>query len=122
MHPGLANGLRWLPFLLLMLAIGVTLLRLPTDLAGIEPFDAYLISAAGWATLAVAGIGLLASVFVPMAYCKFGCPTGALFEFLRTHGSLDHFGKRDVAALALVVWTGGVYLFHGTIQHWIAGL
>jgi len=122
LHPGLANGMRWLPFLLLMLALGVTMLRLPTDLAGIEPFDAYLISAAGWATLAIAGVGLIASVFIPMAYCKFGCPTGALLEFLRTHGSLDHFGKRDVAAIALVAWTGGLYAMHGTILNWIAGL
>jgi NosR/NirI family transcriptional regulator, nitrous oxide reductase regulator len=122
LHPGLANGLRWLPFFLLLIAIAVTLLRLPTDLASIEPFDAYLLSAAGWATLTIAGVGLLAALFVPMAYCKFGCPTGALLEFVRSHGSLDTFGKRDVAALVLVAWSVGLFLFHAEIWRVIAGL
>jgi len=122
LHPALTRGLHWLPFLLLALALGVTMLVLPLDLAGIEPFDAYLLRSAGWATLTIAGLGLLASLFVPMAYCKFGCPTGAVFEFLRSHGRNDSFGKRDVAAAFLVLWTGALMWQHETIWRWIAGV
>jgi NosR/NirI family transcriptional regulator, nitrous oxide reductase regulator len=121
-HPGLINGLRWLPFFLLLIAVGATMLKLPMDLASIEPFDAYLIRAAGWATLSVAGAGLLAAFFIPMAYCKFGCPTGALLEFVRSHGAMDRFGKRDIAALLLVAWTAGIYFLQSDLQHWIAGM
>lgn len=122
LHTGLARGLRWLPFLLLALALGTTMLVIPLDLAGIEPFDAYVFRSAGWATLAIAGIGLVASLFVPMAYCKFGCPTGALLEFLRSHGRSDSFGKRDVAAAFLVLWTGLLMWQHDMIWSWIAGI
>ncbi len=76
----------------------VVVLPLNFDLASLEPFDAYVIRSAGVATIAVAGIGLLAAVSVPKAYCKYGCPTGALLEFVRARGPGDKFGKRDVAA------------------------
>ena len=98
-----AAGLRWLPTLLLALVIIVSILVLPIDLAHIEPFDAYVLRTAGWATLAIACIGLATSCFVPMAYCHFGCPTGALLEFLRGRGKADALSRRDVAALLLVV-------------------
>jgi len=122
LHAGISNGLKWLPFLLLIVSIGTTMLMLPLDLAGIEPFDAYLLRSAGWATLAIAGIGLVAAFFVPMAYCKFGCPTGALLEFLRSHGRNDHFGRRDIAAAALVTITVVLFQNHAMITAWISGL
>jgi polyferredoxin len=97
-----AAGLRWLPGLLVGLVIVITLLGLPIDLAHLEPFDAYSLRAAGAATLAIAVVGLVASLFVPMAYCHYGCPTGVLLEFIRSRGPSDRFGRRDVAALLLV--------------------
>ncbi len=97
-----AAGLRWLPGLLLAMVLAITILLLPMDLAHLEPFDAYSLRAAGVATLAIAVAGLVASLFVPMAYCRYGCPTGALLEFVRAHGPTDRFGRRDVAALVLV--------------------
>ena len=97
-----ASGLRWLPALLLAFVLAITILVLPIDLASIEPFDAYIIRSAGWATLAIAVAGLAASLFVPMAYCHYGCPTGALLEFIRGRGTTDHFSRRDVAAALLV--------------------
>lgn len=102
LRPDLARGLRWLPPLLLALVLVVSMLTLPIDLAHIEPFDAYVLRSAGWATIAIAVVGLLASLFVPMAYCRFGCPTGALLEFLRGRGPADRFGRREIAAFALV--------------------
>jgi hypothetical protein len=45
---------------------------------------------------------LVASFFVPQAYCRFGCPTGALLNFVRARGPADRFSRRDAAALVLV--------------------
>jgi hypothetical protein len=98
-----AAGLRWLPFLTLALILGVVMLVLPHDLAAFEPFDAYAIRMAGWATIAIAFAGLVAACFVPMAYCHYGCPTGALLNFIRGRGAADRFGRREIAALCLVL-------------------
>ena len=100
---GVAAGLRWLPVLTLGFIVIVVMLVLPHDLAAVEPFDAYAIRAAGWATIAIAVAGLVAACFVPMAYCHYGCPTGALLNFVRSHGPGDRFGRREIAALCLVV-------------------
>jgi len=91
----LSAGLRWLPALLLLLTLVVTMLMLPFELADIEPFDAYVAHAWSW-TMGIAIAGLVAAIFVPMAYCKFGCPTGALLEFIRARGPQDRFSRRDV--------------------------
>lgn len=114
-----ARGLRWLPPLLLALVIAVVILMLPIDLAGIEPFDAYLVRAAGWATISIAIAGLAASLFVPMAYCHYGCPTGALLNFVRAHGSADHFGRRDIAAACLVALAAGLSWKYELLHAWM---
>jgi polyferredoxin len=90
-----------LPAWLLVWVLLVALCHLPFNLAALEPFDAYLFRLAGWSTIAVAVAGLAASLVLPMAYCRFGCPTGAVLNFLRLQGPGDRFGRRD--ALALVV-------------------
>jgi hypothetical protein len=98
-----AAGLRWLPLLTLAMILGVVMLVLPHDLAAFEPFDAYAIRTAGWVTIAIAIAGLVAACFVPMAYCHYGCPTGALLNFIRGRGVADRFGRREIAALFLVL-------------------
>jgi len=98
-----AAGLRWLPLLTLAMILGVVMLVLPHDLAAFEPFDAYAIRTAGWATITIAVTGLIAACFVPMAYCHYGCPTGVLLNFIRQHGTTDRFGRRDIAALFLML-------------------
>jgi hypothetical protein len=100
---GLDTGLRWLPPLTLGCIVVLVMLVLPHDLASLEPFDAYSIRAAGWATITIAIVGLVAACFVPMAYCHYGCPTGAVLNFIRSHGRADRFGRREVAALLLVI-------------------
>jgi len=97
-----SRGLRALPAVLLVWALLVAMLHWPYSLTAIEPFDAYLFRVAGWATIAVALVGLAFSLVVPMAYCRFGCPTGALLVFLRRHGRSDRFSLRDWVALGLV--------------------
>jgi Na+-translocating ferredoxin:NAD+ oxidoreductase RnfG subunit len=107
---------RWLeklPFILLGLVVFIVTTGLNIDLNALEPFDAYVWRVAGIASLVIAATGLIASCFVPMAYCKYGCPTGALFKLLRSAGDQESFGKREwlalviVAAIALWRWSHG---------------
>lgn len=119
LHPGFAAGLRWLPPLLLACVLAVSLLALPVDLAHLEPFDAYVLRTAGWATLAIAISGLIGSLFVPMAYCHYGCPTGALLSFVRSHGRADHFGRRDLVALLLLAFGALLVWKYYAIRAWM---
>ena len=113
------RGLEYLPFALVFFTLAVALLALPFDLAGLEPFAAYVIRSAGVATLAVAAVGLIASFFVPQAYCRFGCPTGALLNFVRARGPTDRFSRRDYAALALVALAVALHAHHLTVLRWV---
>ena len=89
-----------LPWALLALAILTALLHLPLNLVDLEPFDAYLPTVAGTAALAIFAVGLLASAFYPMAYCRHACPTGALLDHLRLNSRSDCFTWRDALMLA----------------------
>lgn len=106
----LDRALRWLPGGLLLFVLFVVMLPLDFDLAGLEAFDAYLIRSAGIASIVVAVAGLIATVFVPKAYCKYGCPTGALLEFIRARGPADTFERRDLVA--------GLMLGMACLLHW----
>ena len=113
------RGLEYRPFALVFFTLTVALLALPFDLAGLEPFAAYVVRSAGVATLAVAAVGLIASFFVPQAYCRFGCPTGALLNFVRARGPTDRFSRRDYAALALVALAVALHAHHLTVLRWV---
>lgn len=117
----LDRALRWLPGLLLLFVLFVVMLPLDFDLAGLEPFDGYVIRSAGIATIVVAVIGLLAAPFVPKAYCKYGCPTGALLEFVRARGAGDRFGRREVAAGLLLALAWLMQWQHAAIHALIFG-
>ena len=100
-----APASRWLeklPVLLLAVALTILLLGWSLPLANLEPFDAWVWPASGLATLVIAGVGLIASLFVPQAYCRYGCPTGALLNFVRAAGSGDRWGRRDWMGLGFV--------------------
>jgi NosR/NirI family nitrous oxide reductase transcriptional regulator len=97
---------RWLtkiPFLLLSFVFVSVIVGWAVDLNSLEPFDAYLFRIAGSASLTIAVIGLVASLCQPLAYCKYGCPTGALFKLLRYTGDADRLGARDWVAAGLLV-------------------
>ncbi len=117
-----ARALGRLPALLLLLVAITALLGLPFDLTGIEPFDAYLLRNAGVATLVVAGVGLVASFFVPQAYCRFGCPTGALLNFVRARGTTDRWTSRDSFALVLVAVAVVLNVAYVDAMIWMKGL
>jgi len=110
-HPPalLSKGLGLIPFALLVLVVIVAMTHAKVNLAGIEPFDAFLFWIAGAATIFIAVVGLAFAAVTPMAYCRFGCPTGQLLTYLRFHGQAGELGRRDLAAvvlllLALVLW------------------
>ncbi len=92
-----------LPFALLAVAILATVLPLPLALVDLEPFDAYLPQVAGVAACAIFGIGLVTSFFVPMAYCRYGCPTGALLDHLRLHRRSNRVTWRDGVLLGCLI-------------------
>ncbi|HEY2415834.1 MAG TPA: FMN-binding protein [Pirellulaceae bacterium] len=107
--PWLGRTLRLLRPALLIWVVVVTLANWPFGLVNIEPFDAYSWRAAAWPTVAIAIIGLVASLFVPMAYCHYGCPTGAVLEYLRRHRRSDRLTRADLFAaacllLAVAIW------------------
>lgn len=107
--PRLRMFLSMIPALLLAWCVIVGMTSWGFSLVDIEAFDAYLFPIAGWATICVAVGGLVASLFVPMAYCRFGCPTGALLQFLRFNASSDRWSSRDwlavsYVALAVMLW------------------
>lgn len=88
------------------------------SLTRLEPFDAWIWRAGAVVPLVLAGAGLLASVFIPQAYCRYGCPTGALLAFVRSSGGQDGFGRRDWAFLVLLaVSVGGVSLAGSTTEN-----
>ena len=94
-----ARLMRLLPFGLLLVCLVVVMTGATFSLVDIEAFDAWVLSVAAWPTLAIASVGLVAACFVPMAYCRYGCPTGAILRFL-AHS--DQWSRRDAAAMAMV--------------------
>ena len=68
----------WAPFLVIFLTFSSS----AHTIAILEPFDAYVWEVAGAITIAIALISLFVSAFVPMAYCRYGCPTGAILKLL----------------------------------------
>jgi NosR/NirI family transcriptional regulator, nitrous oxide reductase regulator len=77
-------------------------------LGNFEPFDAWILGFAALPPAILAILGLLGSLFVPMAYCKYGCPTGALLDFVRSSSSVEKFTMKDAVAALLLV--GGAFL------------
>ena len=98
-----------LPWALLAVAILAALLHWPLNLVDLEPFDAYLPAVAGIAALVLFAVSLIASSFVPMAYCRHGCPTGALLDHLRLHRRADRFSWRDGLLLGCLAVAAAVH-------------
>jgi transcriptional regulator of nitric oxide reductase len=98
-----------LPWALLAVAILAAVLHWPLNLVDLEPFDAYLPAVAGIAALVIFAVSLLASSFVPMAYCRHGCPTGALLDHLRLHRRADRFSWRDGVLLGCLAVAAAVH-------------
>jgi NosR/NirI family transcriptional regulator, nitrous oxide reductase regulator len=98
----LDNILKCVPVALLFVVVFLAFSSSTHTVAILEPFDAYVWEVAGAITIAIALISLLVSAFVPMAYCRYGCPTGAMLK-------LFEFGKNDQG------WTRRDYLSFGLL-------
>ncbi len=100
-----------LPAILILVVLLTAMLHWQVNLAGIEPFDAFFfLKIVGTASLAIAVVGLTASAFVPMAYCRFGCPTGVLLNQLRYNARSDRLTRRDAVAVMLLMLAAGIYM------------
>ncbi|MEW4453224.1 FMN-binding protein [Bremerella sp. JC817] len=91
-----------IPAILLAVAILIAFSIIDGNLAALEPFDAYVPTIAGWASLSIAIGGLIFSAFVPMGFCRFACPTGAVISHVRWNASSDQWSVRDSVATLLL--------------------
>ncbi len=107
--PWLLHSLPWIRPLLMAWVVLVSLLHWPFSLVDIEPFDAYSWRAAAWPTVLVAVIGIIASLKVPMAYCRYGCATGALLQYLRRNSQSHRWSRADL--MACVCLALGIFLY-----------
>ena len=90
-----------------MLLVGCVLITLgnaPISLVDLEPFDAWVLGVGGVAATVIAVVGLLAACRWPLAYCRYGCPTGALLEFLRRHSRSGGVTLADGVLLSILGW------------------
>lgn len=111
--PRLDRALRLVPALTLGAAFLGALAWPNLNLASLEPFDGWVLGGAAVASASLALIGLALAPFAPMAYCHYGCPTGALLAFVRTTSNERRFARKDVVALALLVLGGLTLLARG---------
>ena len=94
------TALRQGPWVLLAVGVGLAAAGRMTALVGMEAFDAWLWPVCGWATAAVAAVGLVASASEPMAYCQYGCATGALLKWTSRSGA-GRWRRRDWLGVAV---------------------
>lgn len=98
----LSRVLTRIPSGLLIIAFGLAVFRPDFDLTQLEPFDAWSLGALAVFSFLVAIIGLTASLVLPQAYCRFGCPTGALLKFVRSHGQQEAWGRQEAIATGVI--------------------
>ncbi|QDU77624.1 Electron transport complex subunit RsxG [Bremerella volcania] len=91
-----------LPAVLLAACILIAFSIIDGNLAALEPFDAYVPTISGWASLSIAIGGLVFSAFVPMGFCRYACPTGAIISHVRWNASSDQWSVRDSVATLLL--------------------
>ena len=98
----LGKALEWIPFILIFVVLFVAITSSAFPLANLEPFDGYVWEVAGVIAIAILLIGLAVSAFIPMAYCRYGCPTGALLKLFEFKQGVDGWSKRDYLSFTLL--------------------
>ncbi len=88
--PWLTLGVLWL---LAFLGIGF-------PFANAEPFEVWSVGFFALVPVLIFVAGLAAAVFLPQAYCHYGCPTGAALKFLTS--SPGRLTRRDLVAGGVV--------------------
>lgn len=102
----LHHALLVLPVVLICVALVIVLEHLPIDVALLEPFPVFNYQIAGVITFVVAGVGLVFACFVPMGFCRYACPTGALLGYLRFNSNSGELTRRDIGAFAMLLIAG----------------
>lgn len=104
MPPRLSRLMRRLPGITLC-GVYAGLVLLPTlDLASWEPFHAYLFRIASWSSLAFAFATITISAVLPMGYCRFGCPTGRMLDYLKRTATSERVQVADFVAASLLIF------------------
>ncbi len=98
--PRLHHALRRLPWLTLIAIWVLALIGSDFPFAMLEPFEIWSAGFHALLPALILTIGWIAALFLPQAYCHYGCPTGAVFKFL-SHSPAD-LTRRDALAAALV--------------------
>ncbi|WP_461506391.1 FMN-binding protein [Rhodopirellula baltica] len=96
-----------LPAMTLLLVYLALLIRPATDVSFVEPFHGYLWHLASWSAIAWTISTLAIAFFVPMAYCRLGCPTGRLLDWLRLKGTSHQISRMDLAVVGLLIFACG---------------
>ncbi len=94
------HGSAWLVIVITLVGIVVPL---TTNLAWLEPFDAYAVRVGVSFSLVIWAASLLLARLQPMAYCRHACPTGKLLDYVRRDASSHRITLVDFALLAGVV-------------------
>ena len=100
-----------IPGVMLLVAYTCLLWSPGTDLSSWEPFHAYLFRICKWSAIVFAVITIVVSRFLPMAYCRYGCPTGYLLRYLKLSAKSGLIRKIDLIVLALLIVTWSLRFF-----------
>jgi NosR/NirI family nitrous oxide reductase transcriptional regulator len=111
LSPALVRWLKTIPPILIVLVIATGIWSLTFSAVDLEPFHAWLIGVAGVASITIAVVGLIASTVSPMAYCRMGCPTGALLDYLSGSGSTRGARTRQDLAAAVLLGLAAISLW-----------
>ncbi|WDQ18488.1 FMN-binding protein [Rhodopirellula sp. P2] len=103
----LSLPLGFLPAVTLLLVYLALLVRPATDVSLVEPFHGYLWHLASGSAIAWTISTLAIAFFVPMAYCRLGCPTGRLLDWLRLKGTSHQISRMDLAVVGLLIFACG---------------
>lgn len=100
--------LTWVPGCVIVFATVVAITGRSFNLAAIEPFNAYIWFASGISSIALAIMSLVWSSFEPMAWCRYGCATGRLLDYIRMSAASAKIGLADIVVAALAAASLGV--------------
>ncbi|MFD2257597.1 4Fe-4S binding protein [Luteolibacter algae] len=92
--------LQKLPWITLVAIWSIAFIGWKFAFAMVEPFEIWSSGFYSFLPAFILVTGLVASVFLPQAYCHYGCPTGAMLKFL-TH-SPSSWTRRDSVATVLI--------------------
>ena len=99
--------MKWItkvPGITLVLAYLILIVVPTIDLSSWEPFHAYLFQIASWSSLLLAIATLALSATIPMGYCRLGCPTGRLIDYLRRTSISHRITSADFVAAGLLIF------------------